>query len=156
MSVANARNGQDHDTADYWTEAGENGTIGDSTCGAGNTRSTAVDLASFEARWDGTAVKVLWETHTEVDHEGFHLWRAESIEEGYARITPALIPSEGGEIWGATYTFEDVDVVSTQTYHYKLEVVSIYGESNFHGPAKAKAAGGLCFFRALMEEKRRR
>ena len=44
--------------------------------GIWNTGPTSVDLASFEALWDGSSVTVLWETRSEVDHEGFHLWRS--------------------------------------------------------------------------------
>ena len=149
MSVALATNGQDNDTGDDWAPSGQSGTVGDASPGAGNTAATVVDLAGFEANWDGRAVTVSWETHTEIDHEGFYLWRSEFLEGEYTQITPTLISGEGGETWGAAYSYEDADVVSGITYHYRLEAVSIYGESAFHGPVEATAAGALCFFKAL-------
>ena len=71
--------------------------------------------------------------------------------EQFARITQGLMPSEGGETWGATYTFEDVDVAPGPTYRYKLEIVDIFGSSTFHGPVEAASAGGLCFARSVLD-----
>lgn len=48
---------------------------------------TLVVLAYFSARHLGTDVLVWWETASEVDHEGFHLWRSEAEAGEYARIT---------------------------------------------------------------------
>ena len=142
----------DTDTGDDWGRSGYGGLLGPATPGSENMEEiVVVDLASFKARWDGSGVEVLWETRTEVDNEGFQVWRAEWVEGEFERITPALIPGEGGESWGASYTFDDADVVSGTTYHYKLETVDIYGGSVFHGPVEATAAGGLCFFRSIMD-----
>ena len=98
---------------------------------------TLVELVSFEAEAFDTEVILCWETASEIDNEGFHLWRAAGEEEEYIKITPTLIPSEGGPTWGASYEYIDRDVSGGHTYFYKLEDIDIYGVSTFYGPVEA-------------------
>ena len=98
---------------------------------------TLVDLASFDAIWEEATVAVRWETLSEIDTEGFHLWRSETEEGTYSKINPEMILSEGSAIHGAVYEFSDLDVQSGLTYWYKLEDLDIYGVSTFHGPVEA-------------------
>jgi len=95
---------------------------------------TLVDLLSFTAREIDGTVLVEWETASEIDTEGFNLWRSEAEEGEYEKITMELIPSEGSVIHGASYEHTDLDIVSGLTYWYKLEDIDIYGVSTFHGP----------------------
>ena len=117
---------------------------------------TLIELASFEAVSQGPAVLVRWETASEIDSEGFHLWRAlegEESQEGdeeYIRITWSILPSEGGPLWGAHYEHLDEDVGFGRTYLYKLEAVDIYGRSTFHGPVEITAGEPICFIRMAM------
>jgi hypothetical protein len=99
--------------------------------------ATPIELLSFTATGEAGAVRLDWETATEADNAGFHLWRADSETGTYLRITTALIPSEGSPTGGATYAFTDRDVKAGQTYWYKLEDVDIHGNSAYHGPANA-------------------
>ncbi len=101
-------------------------------------QATLIELISFNAvpHYSESEIDVVWETASEVDCEGFHLWRA--VEDGeYVQITEDIISAEGGPIWGASYTYEDLDVEMGKTYWYKLEDVDIYGHSTFHGPVEA-------------------
>ena len=52
---------------------------------------TAVDLARFEASRQGNAVLVEWETVSEVDNVGFHLYRADSEDAPRTRLNDTLI-----------------------------------------------------------------
>ncbi|PXF58511.1 MAG: hypothetical protein C4B58_06535 [Deltaproteobacteria bacterium] len=78
-----------------------------------------------------------WETASEIDNAGFHLWRTETEDAEYNRITDYLIPAEGGPTQGAEYSYEDFDVVSGLTYYYQLEDIDYSGISTFHGPVSA-------------------
>jgi len=98
---------------------------------------TLVEMVSFTARAGTTSVALLWETASEVDTAGFHLWKKMQGEDEYTRITKGLIPRSGGDTWGASYEYVDEDVTFGRTYFYKLEDIDIYGISTFHGPVEA-------------------
>jgi len=104
-----------------------------------------IELISFDANPHRSEILVVWETASEIDNEGFHLWRAKEGEAEYTRITSAVIPSEGGPIWGASYEYVDEDVTEGQTYFYKLEAIDIYGISSFHGPVEVMMVELGCF-----------
>jgi len=55
-----------------------------------------VDLVSFAARGFEDHVRLAWQTVSEIDNAGFHLWRGNRADGFYARITDAMIPAEGG------------------------------------------------------------
>ena len=95
---------------------------------------TGVELVSFTATGHTSLVSVEWITATEPDNAGFHVLRAQAETGEYQRITGTLIPAEGDETQGAEYEIEDSDVDRGNTYWYKLEDISIYGVSTFHGP----------------------
>ena len=97
-----------------------------------------VELVSFTAQAVEKHMLVEWETASENNTAGFHLWRSETLGGGYARITEYLIPAEGGPSWGAEYEYEDLDVVSGRTYYYELEDIDYGGISTFHGPVWAR------------------
>ena len=99
---------------------------------------TPITLVSFYAAAKDRAVLLTWETATEADTAGFHLWRADSEAGIYARITQALVPSQGDATHGAAYAFTDSNVTAGATYFYKLEDVDLEGRSTFHGPVSAR------------------
>lgn len=98
-----------------------------------------VNLIFFTAMGWEDYVRLEWETASEIDTAGFHLWRGERADGFYARITDSLIPAEGGAAWGATYAFEDWDVALGKTYFYQLEDIDSAGVRTFHGPVSAWA-----------------
>ena len=104
---------------------------------------TLAEVVSFQATREGITVLLSWETASEVDNEGFHLWRAGEGDEEFLRITEGLIPSEGGAVGGATYERIDGDVTPGMTYRYRLEAVDIYGVSEYFGPVEV-TTGALC------------
>ena len=104
------------------------------------TSPTFVELVSFSAEHKGGHVLVKWTTAAEIDNAGFHLWRSESRDAGYERLTSSLIPAEGGVQWGAEDTFEDTSAKPNATYYYMLEDLDYAGNSTFHGPASAVPA----------------
>lgn len=99
--------------------------------------ATVVELASFTASPGARRVALAWETASELDTAGYHVWRSETEGWGYARITKTLIPARGTPTQGATYAFEDRRLKPRRTYFYKLEDVDTSGNGTFHGPVSA-------------------
>ena len=95
---------------------------------------TPIELISFTAEALDEAVLLSWETATEKDNAGFNLYRSLAATGDYVKVTSDLIPAEGDAFTGASYEFVDADVTAGNTYYYKLEDISIYGVSTFHGP----------------------
>ena len=115
---------------------------------------TLVEMVSFEAMpIPSGSVEIVWETASEIDHEGFHLWRAEKEGEQYIRITETLIPAEGGPTWGERYTYIDEEEAHPgTTVLYKLEAIDIYGLSTYHGPVEAMVELQPCFLSTSLRE----
>jgi hypothetical protein len=107
-----------------------------------STATTAVTLASFDARGLDSAVEMTWETASELRNLGFHLHRAESKEGPYERITPFLIPGLGSSPTGARYRYRDDDVRNGRIYYYELEDVETTGRRKLHGPVHATPEPG--------------
>jgi hypothetical protein len=102
---------------------------------------TAVELLWFNARPEGRAIALRWETASEVDNAGFNLYRATSLAGEKMHLNADLIPSKvpPGSPIGAEYSWQDTQVVAGTVYFYWLEDVDIYGRATLHGPVKAKA-----------------
>jgi len=95
-----------------------------------------VELKNFMAVPRSNSLLLVWETVSEVDNAGFLLWRSDSEDGEYTLITQDLIPAEGGDTWGAVYTYEDATAEPGKTYYYKLEDVDYQGTGTFHGPVR--------------------
>jgi len=99
--------------------------------------TTLVMLSHFRATSLDSAVLLEWATETELDNEGFNLWRSEEKEGEYVQINPYFIPARDDAGFGAEYSFTDYEVTNGVIYYYKLEDIDIYGKSTFHGPVSA-------------------
>lgn len=95
---------------------------------------TAVKLVSFTATCYRVNTVLKWETASELENAGYHLWRSYQRDGVYRRITKKIIPSYGGVSWGAKYRFIDTDVKPSTQYFYKLEDIDYSGKSHFHRP----------------------
>ena len=102
------------------------------------TDPTLVTLAGFHAWRARGDVHVNWKTASETDNAGFHLWRSDSVDGSYTRITGNLIPARGTTSSGAEYFYQDTDVEAGSIYWYKLEDIDLSGGSTFHGPIVAE------------------
>ena len=78
-----------------------------------------------------------WVTETEVDNEGFNIYRAEAEDGKYEQINDAIIPACGSATQGAVYTIADEGLKNRRTYYYKLEDIDFNGVSTFHVPVHA-------------------
>ncbi|MCA9928554.1 MAG: hypothetical protein KC419_08755 [Anaerolineales bacterium] len=77
---------------------------------------------------------ITWETASEVNTAGFHLYRSETAADAYGRITPRLIPAQGSAANGSQYRYEDTAVTPNHTYFYQLEEVTLNGETHLLSP----------------------
>ncbi len=103
---------------------------------------TAVTLTSFEARGADHAVELRWETASELDNLGFHLYRATSEHGSYLRVTTSVIPGLGSSPVGARYLYRDTGLSPGTTYYYELEDIETSGKTKRHGPVSAAALSG--------------
>lgn len=115
----------------------------------GGTSPTAIKLLSFEATPHREGILVTWETSSEWDNLGFHLYRQADRSER-VRVNEALIPSQvPGEGLGACYTLFDSDAAAGVAYTYFLEDVDIHGRRTMHGPVHVIAP--YCGFLPLIQ-----
>jgi hypothetical protein len=105
---------------------------------------TAITLLSFTASSTDDHVTLAWETASELDNEGFNLWRSSSADGEFVKINSEMIQAQGNETTGASYSFVDSGVTSV-TYYYKLEDVDFYGVSTLHSPVE------LVYIQAVQE-----
>lgn len=103
-----------------------------------NTNQTfdplVVTLVSFTAEGRVNHGLLRWQTATEIETAGFHLWRSHEESGDYERITSNLIPAEGGSSWGASYSWIDEGLLSGAPFDYLLEDIDYGGVSTLHGP----------------------
>jgi hypothetical protein len=68
-------------------------------------------------------IVLTWETASEVDTAGFHVYRSPSPDGPFERVTDTPIPAQGDPLVGATYQHEDRNLAWGQRYYYQLEEV---------------------------------
>ncbi len=105
-----------------------------------DTRPSVVTLLTFDAEPQEGAIRVSWETASELENLGFNLYRSEGPFGPWGRLNPQLIPVRyPGATFGAAYEWLDADVIPANTYYYRLEDIDIHGLSTFHGPLSVTA-----------------
>jgi len=101
--------------------------------GGGGPGQTIIELLSFTTEAGMGSVTLTWQTASEIDNAGFNLYRSTAEDDAYTKINKWLIPAKGESNDGATYSYQDLDVVSGKTYYYELEDIDLCGLSTFHG-----------------------
>jgi hypothetical protein len=96
--------------------------------------ATAVRLMSFEATPGDGSVTLFWQTGSELDNLGFHVYRGPSVDGPWTRLTSSLIPGLGSSPLGQAYTWLDTGLANGTRYYYRLEDVDTASVSTFHGP----------------------
>ncbi len=104
--------------------------------------ATAVKLISLAGSGYDREVHLSWETASELDNLGFHLYRSTTADGPYERITAAAIPGLGSSPSGAKYSYVDTGLVNGVTYYYKLEDIETSGRTKGHGPVSATPRAG--------------
>jgi hypothetical protein len=118
----------------------------DCSCG-----SDLVDLDEFTATPQKDGISLTWITKSELDSQGFRVWRGtpdlekycgcSNNMDDYKQITmttldekgnPTLIPATGSTTSGSNYAYLDKDVKPGIPYCYALEDIDSKGESKFY------------------------
>ncbi len=108
---------------------------------------TGVELASLAAYPGRGSILVQWETASEVDNLGFHVWRATSANGQRKRLTAQIIPGQApGSTSGGHYQYLDETALPGLTCYYWVEQVGVDGLTDLHGPISAAA---LPYFKPL-------
>ncbi len=104
--------------------------------------TTAVKLMSFEARPLDSAISLTWQTASELDNLGFHVYRASSASGPWSRVTASLIPGLGSSAVGRAYSFRDGGLTNGVRYFYRLDDVDASSKTTSHGPVSAVPLAG--------------
>jgi len=103
-------------------------------------QSLPVQISSLSAvMTNRQGLEISWTTQSEVSSSGFHVWRSTQKDGVYQKVNLDLIPSSGNSSSEKDYRFRDASVKNGQTYWYKIEEVSISGQSEFFGPISVLA-----------------
>jgi len=97
---------------------------------------TALTLAAFEARAQKQAIALHWDTASEINLIGFHVWRAQ-VKRARRKLTPEMIPAKNiGQINGAVYVWRDRKLKRGKTYTYQIELLYAGGASEWSEPQR--------------------
>ncbi|MEZ4665038.1 MAG: hypothetical protein R2911_46525 [Caldilineaceae bacterium] len=105
---------------------------------------TAVDLVSFTAETQGGGTMITWQTSSEVQTLGFHLWRSTTGDRLDAiQITATLIAARGSANAGADYYYTDMTIQQGVHYTYWLQEVRLDGTTQDAGMVQPQFSGAL-------------
>ncbi|RPI02210.1 MAG: T9SS C-terminal target domain-containing protein [Calditrichaeota bacterium] len=101
-----------------------------------------MELSSFNAQADQTGVVLYWETQSESNLAGYHLYRRQESAQEFVRINEAMILSQGTPVGGAQYHYVDVPAVDG-SYVYKLQSLNLDGSGEFSEPVSVSFSAGI-------------
>ena len=101
-----------------------------SNLGTSMDYSLPVDLVSFVASATYGKVVLEWETASEVNNEGFFIYRSSESDGFYEEVNSDIIDGNGNSNTVHTYRYEDKNVVEGKTYFYKLYSRDFNGQIN--------------------------
>lgn len=96
-----------------------------------------VELSAFNATVNGNTVLLQWQTQSETENLGFHLYRSDSENGVFTQITSELINGAGNSSSAHQYSYVDRDVTIGQSFYYQLVDISNNGMMMWHGPVAA-------------------
>jgi len=100
---------------------------------------TAVDLLYFNGEYRKKGVVLTWETVSELDNDGFNIYRSREKDGVKKLLTPQMIVVQNpGALEGAIYKYIDTTAKTDRKYFYWLESVDLNGQTTMHGPVKVK------------------
>ncbi|WP_054532960.1 DUF11 domain-containing protein [Herpetosiphon geysericola] len=97
---------------------------------------TAVNVVGLSALARTNAIQVRWSTSSEVDSQGFHIYRSISDDESTAvQVTESLIPALGAH---SSYQWLDTNVMPNVRYYYWLAEVDTNNTLTMVGQTEAQ------------------
>jgi hypothetical protein len=82
--------------------------------------------ASYNAK--NSEVTLKWRTESEINNLGFDVYRSESPDGKFVKVSSAYIKGAGTDSTPHNYRFVDESAVVGKTYYYYLETISFSGE----------------------------
>jgi hypothetical protein len=104
----------------------------------------AVTLSQLAAVPAERSVDVSWVTSAQVNHDGFHVYRANSRTGEQTRLTDEMIRG------GSSYRYVDRNVRGNATYFYWIGAVELGGAEQRHGPVRVDTPNWLVRVSGLM------
>ncbi len=104
----------------------------------------AVTLIGPWAEAQDGAIRISWQTATELDHVGFLVQRGSSADGPFERIDDSWRPARGIGQGGADYEWLDRAVQSGRDYHYRIEAIDNRNHSEYFGPVCARLGAAAC------------
>lgn len=87
-----------------------------------------VELTHFDAKVENQAVKLKWETASEKNNKMFEVQRSTDSKRFETIYT---IGGQGDSEFPSFYSFEDREIVSNETYYYRLRQIDFDGRFDF-------------------------
>ena len=94
----------------------------------------SVELSSFLATSSDGIVNLSWSTSSETENMGFHIFRSETKDGQFEKITGELIPGAGNSENEKSYKWTDHSAAAGKTWFYQLADYSIKGGVRMHEP----------------------
>jgi hypothetical protein len=103
--------------------------------------SLPVELSSFNAVAGNDKVVLTWTTQSEINNQGFEVYRANREDGAYALIASyennAVLQGAGNSNSERNYRYEDQLISAGESYWYQIADVDYSGVRTFHGPVAA-------------------
>ena len=93
-----------------------------------------VELATFTGTITDDGILLRWHSISEINNLGFHLYRSETKDGGYVRVTPTLIKGHGTDATQHEYSFLDETAEVGKSYWYVIEDVDFSGNTELCDP----------------------
>jgi hypothetical protein len=97
-----------------------------------------VELSSFTANYRYGKIHLKWVTQSETGNLGFYVYRSDSQNGEYSKVSTQLIPGAGNSESTNHYSFVDNTIADGTTYFYRLADVSHEGFEKSHSEIKVQ------------------
>ncbi len=105
---------------------------------------TAVALANHSAVYASNQVLLHWQTESETQAVGYHIWRIDDASGEAVKLTEQLLVAQkAGQNAGAAYDFVDKSAQAGHSYRYVLEVVDNEGNVSYNELGQITAGSRL-------------
>jgi fibronectin type 3 domain-containing protein len=91
---------------------------------------TSITLTHMTATAEDGRVHLSWQVADERDHAGYHIYRSQTADGPFVRLTDVLMTSRADR----QYVFIDPGFILNQRYLYRIEAVDIHGKTESFGP----------------------
>lgn len=102
-----------------------------------------VATAAPEAPADELKNTIRWSTASEINNFGYDVYRGDTAEGPFVRLTPSPILGAGTTDEPQRYEFEDKTIEPGKVYYYYVESISIHGEREKFTPVGKVSAKGV-------------